>query len=312
MVWNKVDWTKLSWVLAIEIAAIMVILAFFLPGGEDIFYYYQLFASGCLDCGFVPYFAQWILAPLSWIPRTWLWPVWTALSLGLLLALCKWSGVNPVFLMLSFPTFGQVWLGQVDVLICLGLMILFFSKNDYFRGAGLILAAIKPQISGFAVMIFLLEQDFRQVLRILVLPTLVLLISLVFFGWNWPFEWILNAINQIPNHVWRLAAGDLWPFALILLPIPLFFKGRARLEVGLLVSSLAVPIFGVYSYIVFLLFHVPGWAVLLSYIWALAIPVMGGEALRFAWLLPAALLGQVVHSRFFSRDQEVVEFTSKQ
>jgi hypothetical protein len=68
--------------------------------------------------------------------------------------------------------------------------------------------------------------------------------------------------------------------------------------------------FGVYSYINFLILGMPKWALPLSYLWAAAIPFMGNEAMRFAWVLPAALLGQMIYSQFITREEET--FPSQQ
>jgi len=51
---------------------------------------------------------------------------------------------------LSFPFVGQIWLGQIDWLVALGLIIFVFNKNPYLRGVGIILALTKPQLTFLA------------------------------------------------------------------------------------------------------------------------------------------------------------------
>lgn len=308
---KALNWQKISWVIAVETALVLFVLTFFLPGGDDLFRYFCPFANGCLECGFVPYFAQWLLAPVAWIPKTVVWPVWTAVSLGILLFLCKKTRANPASFMLSFPLLGQVWLGQIDVLVCIGLVVVMYSDNPYLRGVGFALLAIKPQVAGIIILLCLLDENRRDLLKVLAAPLLVLFTSLAQFGWNWPVNWLDNSLSGIPAHVWRLAAEDLWPFALVLLPLPFFFKGKDKIRAGLLVSSLAVPVYGVYSYIVFLLLGGPKWALPLGYIWVIAIPFLGNEAIRFAWLLPATLLGQMVYLRFFTPESNMEPFQPK-
>lgn len=62
------------WVASFGVLAGITIAAFTLPGGDDLYRYYQPFAQGCLDCGFVPYFAQWFLWPLLLLhyPLAWI------------------------------------------------------------------------------------------------------------------------------------------------------------------------------------------------------------------------------------------------
>lgn len=73
--------------------------------------------------------------------------------------------------------------------------------------------------------------------------------------------------------------------------LPLFFREkRQRLPSGPLVSALATPFYGMYSYAVFLLFDVKWWMVLLSYAWLLGFFLWREEAMRLAWVLPVGML----------------------
>jgi len=189
---SKVNYKKLSWIVAVEIAIVMVIATFFLQGGDDIYRYYLPFARGCLDCGFTPYYSYWLLWPLQFLPTDFVWPVWTALTLAGLLILCRCTGINPALYLLSFPIFGQVWLGQIDILVCLGLTLALLGKNPYARGVGIILAMIKPQYAAVAVF-FLLTRE-RQLIKTLIVPAFVFMLSLVVFGISWPIGWIRHCL----------------------------------------------------------------------------------------------------------------------
>lgn len=295
---SKNNTKPLSWLIAIEIAVVMVTATFYLPGGDDIYRYYLPFAKGCLDCGFTPYYAYWLLWPLQFIPYELVWPVWTALTLTGLLLLCRHTGINPALLLLSFPIFGQVWLGQIDILICLGLTLALLGKNPYARGVGITLAMIKPQYAAIAVF-FLLTRE-RQLIKTLIVPAFVFMLSLVVFGISWPIEWIKHSVTNLPPHVWRLAANDIWPVGVLLLWVPFLFKDRReRFEAGTIVSVLASPVVGVYSYGIFLLFTLRKWWVVpLSYAWLLAYPFLSESALRFAWILPVVLLLKMVYDKY--------------
>lgn len=287
---------KLSWIAALGAALGLVAASFRLPGGDDLYRYYLPFTQGCFDCGYVPYFAQWTLAPLHLLPEYPLaWPVWTLLGVAGFLALAYVSEANPFLLLISFPMLGQVWLGQVDVLVALGLVIFLFGKNPYMRGIGLILALTKPQLTGLPILFVLLLDSPRLWPKLLLVPASTAFLSLFVYGFDWPLRWMVNSTAGLPIHVWRLAGMDVWRLGIFLAPLPLFFRGkRERLLSGLLVSALATPFYGVYSYALFLLFEVKWWTVLLSYAWLLGFFFWREEAMRLAWVLPAGMLIEMV------------------
>ncbi len=180
-------------------------------------------------------------------------------------------------------------------------MLALFGKNPYLRGAGIALALIKPQFS-FIAIFYLLSRE-RQLIKVLVIPILVAGLSLVIFGISWPLDWITNAMDHLPPHVWRLASIDIWPIGLALVWLPfLFDERRARFEASILISAIATPFVGVYSYIIFLVFvRKTWWIVPLSYLWFIAYPFWQEGSMRFAWILPVALLIQMIFARYTHR-----------
>ncbi len=272
--------------ILIELVVIVTIAAFLLPGGQDLHAYYRPFVSGCLTCGYNPWHASWILAPIRLIPPAILWPVWVFLTvIGLIWASDR-LGTNAIYVLLSFPALGLIWLGQVDVVVVVGLTLALLSPDPYLRGVGLLLASIKPHVSGIAILILLWHEEER--LKTLLIPGLVLVASVLVWGVDWPLRWIM-AREPRAMPVWGLAT--LFPWALVaFLGIFLVKDRRSQVTVALLASALAVPWFGIYSYTVFLAFFAPWWAVPLSYAWALAYPWYGNRALSFAWVLPLGLL----------------------
>jgi hypothetical protein len=218
------------------------------------------------------------------------------------LVLVHFSGINPLLLFISFPMLGQIWLGQVDVLVAIGLAMFLFSKNPYWRGVGMIIALSKPQLTAFPLLICLFLDSPRAIMKIMLAPVLVLLVSMFSFGWNWWGQWLENGVNGLPVHVWRLASLDVWRFGVFLAPIPLFFQEkRKRLVSGLLVSALGTPFYGVYSYVLFLLFDVKWWSVLLSYLWLGAYVFWQESAMRLAWILPLGMLFDLVYIELMDR-----------
>jgi hypothetical protein len=289
---SHLDWNKISWIIAIQVVLALVALSFVALGGDDLCRYYIPFADGCLDCGFVPYFARWILWPLTFVPRNVVWPVWTAVTVAGFLILCRYTKVNPLVVILSWPFLGQWWLGQIDVIVAAGLVIGVLALNPYLRGLGILLALVKPQLTGLAVLVLLLHQPRRDVIKALAMPLAAVALSFLVYGFTWPIDWLSNSLNSLPPHVWRMASVDVWPYGILFVLTLFGFKSfRSRFETALVVSVLATPFFGVYSYVIFLVFRAPWWSLPLSYVWLLLHPMMGRSAMRFAWVLPVALLG---------------------
>ena len=288
---SKFNWHKVGWIIAVEVGVIFIIASFFLPGGDDLYRFYLPFAQGCLNCGFVPYFAYWILWPLTLVPAPLTWSFWTTISVAGLISLCHYTKVNPAIVILSFPAMGQFWLGQIDVIVATGLVVSLLATNPYLRGVGIVLACVKPQLAGFAVLILLIHQPLRELAKIVIVPAAVLIISLLTFGLTWPMDWLMNSLNNLPVHVWRLASRDMWPYGIIFIFVVFMFRSlRSRFDATLMISALATPFFGVYSYLIFLIFQAPWWSLPLSYAWLLTYPLYGKASMRFAWILPIGLL----------------------
>jgi hypothetical protein len=293
--WSKLNWNTLGWFVALEVGLIVIIASFFLPGGDDLYRFYLPFASGCLDCGFVPYFAQWILWPLSLLPPRFVWPIWTTVSVAGFIVLCWYTKINPGIVILSFPAMGQFWLGQIDVIVGAGLVIGLLATNPYLRGIGILLALVKPQLAGLVVLILLIQQPRHELIKVLVLPFVAMIVSFLIYGFTWPINWLTNSLDNLPLHVWRLASNDIWPYGMIFV-VTLFMLSsrRPRFEATLMISALATPFYGVYSYLIFLIFRAPWWSLPLSYAWVLLYPVWGKASMRFAWILPVGLLGYLL------------------
>jgi hypothetical protein len=75
-----------------------------------------------------------------------------------------------------------------------------------------------------------------------------------------------------------LASVTSWQYGIVILPLPFLFKDRRkRQQVSLLVSTIATPFFGVYSYIVFFIFYTKWWAVVLSLVMDCSLPSLSGK-----------------------------------
>jgi hypothetical protein len=146
------------------------------------------------------------------------------------------------------------------------------------------------------------REDRKQLLKVLAVPVGVLAVSLVVYGVDWPIQWFVNARSNIPDHPWKMASEFFWPWGLVLLPLPFLFKDREEgTIVSFIVSSLAMPFFSVYSYIVFLIFESPWWVLPVSYAYKLFQPWLGLKTMKMAWILPLTMLLVHLNKRFDHR-----------
>lgn len=299
MNFKRINWDKLSWIAAIMVGVIMTAEALVLNGGQDIRQHYQPFTQGCLECGFVPYYAQPMLAPMLLTSWKYVWALWVLISVTGLLLVARQTGINPLIFMLSFPMITQFWLGQIDVLLCVGAFLAVKHRSSYLRGLGILMLLVKPQIAFLAVLFLLWREERSQLFKVLVIPAAGFVLSLIVYGFDWPLEWAMNAQTNIPGHTWKLSSEFFWPWSLVLLPLPFLFKDRQDgAVVSFLVSSLVMPFFSMYSYIVFLIFYSSWWVLPLSYAHAVFRPWLGWESRKFAWVLPLTILGVYLTRRF--------------
>ncbi len=199
--WN---WQRVQWVAALGGVVGLFAVSFALPGGNDLFWFYLPFAQGCLTCGYVPYYAAWVLWPLSFLPPGVEWPFYVLASTLAWLGLSRVMQVNPLVILLAFPMIGELWLGQIDWVIAAGVVLALLSKNPYLRGVGIALAAVKPQVTWLTILALLWrEPDWKKVL---VAPIALGLGSLVAFGPIWPLAW-LRSTAGLPIHTWRIRRG---------------------------------------------------------------------------------------------------------
>lgn len=297
---------KVWFIAAFGIVVGTIIASFLLPGGGDLYKYYQPFEKGCINCGYVPAFAQWFLWPLL-LPYPFVWPVWVLISCVGFLLIAHKTKINPFYLLITLPMLSQLWGGQIDIIIVAGFLLVVNNHNLYLRGLGVAMALVKPQLS-FLALIYIFLQEKRENIWKLLLPSLsIIILSLLIFGLDWPQNWIQNAW-ALPIHPRRQASVDIWPMGIFLIWVPLLFREpRRRFISSMIIASIATPFFSLYSYIIFLSFYLPSWAVPVSYSWLLLFPWLGVDVNRFAWILPLSLLFSIALKELHERRQLLKE-----
>ncbi len=284
--------SPLSRAIEVEVTILAMVVFYFIYGaGQDLVEYYIPLAKGCFECALNPWYASWIFFPFRFIPPAILRALWSGFTIGATIWAARRLEVPWFVPLLAFPMFGELWLGQVDAVVLVGLVLTLTSKNPYVRGAGLVLASVKPQLSVVPMLILWIHDRDRW--RTLLVPALLLIASAVVWGPDWPLRWFSGrrAIESLP--AWGVAA--IFPYGVVALGALIFVRGvREQTTVALLASAITLPWFGVYSYFVFLAFMGPWWAIPLSYVWMLGFPLVGIDAVRIAIILPMALLTMMV------------------
>lgn len=227
-----------------------------------------------------PYPAYWLLAPFAAMPPKLGFLLWNLLcAVGFIVTIRYMNGRFLPFA-LSLPCFWLFLVGQFEGIVALGLTIGLFA-SPVWAGLGLFLLSLKPQL-GIVPILYLLIQ--RRDFRMLLLPGVLYGLSLLYWGW-WVPEWIASLLgNNAANYSTNIS---LWPYSVVLLPL-LWFK-RSSLKVWLIVQSVVMPYFAVYSLALLFTISLPLWANLLAwglYIAAIFIPVkMPGFIIPLGFLI---------------------------
>ncbi len=226
-----------------------------------------------------PYPAYWLFYPFALLPPKLgflFWNVFTAVCFIYAIHHAK-----ALFLpfALSLPAVWIFFSGQIEGVLALGLTLSLFS-NPLAVGLGLTLLSLKPQVGVFAILFVLLH---RRNWRDLLVPVLVYLLSFAYWGW-WIPGWLASILASNRS---SYASMSLLPYSLILLP--LLWIGRSSIKIWLLVESLIMPYFAVYSLAPVMGLGIPVWSYIL--LWALYIPAPFFEYRVPDYLVPLLLLG---------------------
>ncbi len=244
------------------------------------------------------YYPDWIL------PLFWLWAklpplvgfgLWSAVNILCLFFAARVFGGRAALTLLTFQFFYSLFLGQINGLLAGGLALGWWGmahKKWGLAGFGFWLAATKVQIGlPFGLLLWLAaETDWRNRLRILVLPCLLTLASFVLYP-DWPFH-LVERIQAFAPYDW--GSISLWrtigPAALLFLLPPLFLpleKGRRFLALAAAIP-LALPYFQSADLLV--LFVLPvGWFPLMLGNLGFLFFIYQFSVLRLLWIIPLVI-----------------------
>ncbi len=281
--------SRLRWFIVAEIGLLLLIGLFTYPSGDDFFDHFLPMARGCVTCGYNPYFTSWFLYPLSWLPWKANYLVWTALTLAAFVAAARYFAADPIRVILSFPMTWTLWLGQIDALPLAGLVMGDYAlrrRRPLLLGPALVLMATKPQLSLAVMVLYLLHTT--SLLRALLVPAVVAILSFLVWGLDWPLQWLAHR----PDFDYTPWLASLWPWGLVaFIPAVLVPSGISeRRKMLLYASAIGLPFFGSYSYTLFLIQGAPWWSIVATYIPILLVLFFGAETARLMVLVPIALL----------------------
>lgn len=287
---NRPRWQQVG-LLALTLAYVVAFVI--LPSGFDIPYYYLPALAGAKPMLY-PYWAYWLFAPLTIVPfKINYFLLIVGLLIGIIIA-CQSTGGSPWLLLLSFPFVWVLWYGQAESLVAMGIALMWHGRNKQdarWIGIGLLLASLKPHITGPAAAIILWQlKNWPLRLKSLWLLGPVILLSLVRWGWLWPVDWLANISSPVFRNSYN--NGSLWvwfgPWALILWVPALFvpMNNRARVLLALATSLLTMPYVPPYSQLALYLFPMPIWIWIWGYLPWMQL-VFGDGIFRFNFLVPA-------------------------
>jgi hypothetical protein len=109
------------------------------------------------------------------------------------------SGINKWLIFPSFPSLWMLVYGQIDALTALGVALGWWAirnKRPYWQGMATLLLFIKPHVGGLLAIYYLVWQRDR---RAFVISGSVFAASMLWFGFEWPIDYVNSLIRETIN-----------------------------------------------------------------------------------------------------------------
>ena len=124
-------------------------------GGWDLVWQYSHYVADAPT----PVWVWLIMSPLGWLSYPLMWYVWTAISIMIVTACAKVFGVKFWWLVpLSGAAMFNLWLGQIEALVLLGMTLGWFvmqrKLHPALMGVAWLLMALKPQVAALPALLF--------------------------------------------------------------------------------------------------------------------------------------------------------------
>jgi Glycosyltransferase family 87 len=252
------------------------------------------------------YYGYWlvpIFIGLAKLPLNLSYVLWCAINILAVFFAARVLGGNVPMAVLSYQMLYSLYYGQIDGIIVGGLALVWWglvNQKWNIAGLGIALASAKYQL-GFTGSLFLMllaDVSWKDRLRVLVVPILVVLASLILFPY-WPLQ-VLNTLRTNPPNdegsisLWRW----LGPSVLLLWipPLLLNLTRERRLLALVAVTGLTLPYFQ-QADLLFLLALPIGWIGLLGNLGYLLM-VKGWVVLQALALMPLVVYVTILAPAF--------------
>lgn len=256
-------------------------------------------AQGDFSQYFYGYWLLPVFAALSQLPVWLSHGLWVFFSVASIYFACRVFGGNPLYVMTSFQLFYSLGFGQITGILVGSIALMYWAMVHeywYLAGVGLMVAMTKYQLGivpAFSILM-LSGLTFKEWMRVLVIPFVVIVISLLLYGF-----WFLDVRERIASGLPNASASvSLWqwlgPIALTLWlpPLILPLARKDRVLMVLATCALALPYFQQADLLLLYVFPV-GWVVLLGNLGYLFF-VGGVGALQLLFVVPL-----IVYAKFF-------------
>jgi len=232
-----------------------------------------------------PYPTYWLIYPFAIMPERVGFFFWNLVNaICFIYAIYYWRG-NFLGFSLSLPLFWTYYSGQMEGFISLGI-VLGLSQSPLLAGFGLALLTIKPQL-GILPVLFILYR--RRDWQLLIVPVLIYGASFLYWGW-WIPQWLYDLHGKGDASVIFPTNISLFPYSLILLS--LLWWTRKSLKAWLLIESLVITYFPVYSLAVVFCLEIPTWANV--FLWLVYISANFIQYPTVTWLPYTAIPGFLI------------------
>ncbi|MEE8356605.1 MAG: hypothetical protein V3R33_04775 [Anaerolineales bacterium] len=214
-------------------------------------------------------------------------------------AAITWGNDNWWIALLSTPFIWNIYLGQIEFLPVIGLLLtsLFKQKkiSSVWLGISWLALITKPHV-GFGILFLQLLWILNKELKINdLIPPIILFSSLIFITYifwpNWIEDWFTTLQTFRPNKSWN---ASIWPYGLLALPISIYFSRKESMLVKTRMLSsaslLASPYFSLYHCTT--LFTITDSILVFIVSWAIVFIGNGipDKWMRWSWLVPLTVL----------------------
>jgi hypothetical protein len=283
------------WVLGIALA-LLVFMFIWPDNGVDVLVTYGPAGRGEFVEGLLPRnprFALWLFWLFARLPWKWDYLALMLTSIPVLVAAVYWGGGDYWKAFLSFPFIWLLAYGQIDAFVAAGIALAWWAlqhERFWIMGIGFSFTCmLKPQMGILTALCLWIWSPNKW--KPLAIPTVLVVISLVQWGWDWPLRWIRATLGQVGTLEadWANASPAAWLgwwAWLIWLPVVLVPMERlVRLRCVLAATALSLPYFPAYQLLVLLVFPVS------LAEWVLTgLPLLGGEGYPAAALMPLLVI----------------------